>query len=170
MDNLPWTVLSTFLRAWRTAAALARWAIGARTPSIQPGARSPDRTDTVCHMVGRWPDLSGQAEGTAPLQLPSLPRERLLKNAQELSDAIIAFPRPYMWALPSDCKAWLLTDLVQKYWLRCYHYRSLEAVIPGSDWRLPDRTSPRYARLQDALRYSGSDTRLQDGKTSPSTS
>jgi hypothetical protein len=168
MDDLLWTVLATSFRVWRTAAVLVRWTIGARTPSIEPGATGPDRTDTVCHIVGRWPDLSGQAEGTgyAPPQLPSLPRERLLKNAQELAEAIISFPRPYMWALPSDCKAWLLTYLVSQYWLRCYHYRSLEAVSSAPSCGPSDRTLPRYARLQEALRYHGSDTRVQNGDTS----
>jgi len=167
MDN-PWTVLVTSFRVWRTAAVLVRWTIGAQAPSIEPGATGPDRTDTVCHIVGRWPDLSGQAEGTgfAPPQFPDLPRERLLKNAQELAEAIIPFPCVYMWALPSDCRVWLLTYLVRKYWLHCYHYRSVEAVSPEPNVWLPDRTQPRYARLQEALRYHGSDTRVQNGDTS----
>ena len=167
MDNLLSTVLVTFFRAWRTAAVLVRW-IGTRTPSIEPGATGPDRTDTVCHIVGRWPDLSGQAKGTgyAPPQLPSLPRERLLGNAQELAEAIIPFPCIYTWALPSDCRVWLLIYLVRQYWLRCYDYRSLEAVTPTLNCRPSDRTLPRYARLQEALRYHGSDTRVQNGDTS----
>jgi len=163
MDNLLSTVLVTSFRVWRTAAVLARWTIGARRPPIEPAAPQPDRTDTVCHIVGRWPNLSGQADaaGFTPPELPDLPEERLLSNVQQLAEAIIPFPRPYLRLLPATCKTWLLTYVVVRYWLRCYNHRNLEAVTPTPNW-VSDRTLPRYADLQKALQYRRSDTRVQD--------